>query len=319
MGRLIEGEWVTSAVNPKTKDGRFRRPPTTLRDWVSADGSTAFPAAKGRYHLYVSYACPWAHRTLIFRKLKGLEDVIGVSVVDPLMLDEGWAFNDEWPDHLEGRAFLREVYTDADPKFTGRVTVPVLWDKETGTIVNNESADIIRMLDKAFDAFTDVRSDHYPEALRPAIDQVNARVYDTVNNGVYKAGFARSQEAYDEAVGELFDTLDWLEGRLSERDWLAGEVITEADWRLFTTLLRFDPVYHGHFKCNRRRLLDYPRLSLYARRLLDVPGVRDTVDMDHIVQHYHRSHESINPLRIVPIGPARDFTNADLEWLASRV
>lgn len=300
---MIDGVWRD--VWYTTEDGRFVRKATTFHDVVTADGSSGFPAARGRYHLYVSLACPWAHRTLIFRKLKRLEDVVGVSVVEPLMREHGWTFSDARPDHVNGAAHLWEVYKRARPDYTGRVTVPVLWDLETGAIVNNESSEIIRMFNSAFERFTDAHEDYYPESLRGDIDAVNARVYDTVNNGVYRAGFATTQAAYEEAVVALFGTLDWLEERLAEGPWLFGDTPTEADWRLFTTLVRFDPVYHGHFKCNLRRLDDYPRLSAYARRLARVPGVAETIDFDDIKRHYYGSHDSINPTGIVPLGPTR--------------
>ena len=318
MGELRNGEWVKAGFET-SKSGDFERKPTTFRNWITADGSpgpsgeAGFPAESGRYHLYVSYACPWAHRTLIFRKLKELEKHISVDVVHPFMGEEGWSFDTDFPgatgDRLLGKRFLREVYTEADPKATARVTVPVLWDKERRTIVSNESAEIIRMFNGAFDGITGSRSDFWPEPLRDEIEAVNARVYDTVNNGVYRAGFASRQAAYARAVGALFDSLDWLEERLSTRRFLLGDRLTEADWRLATTLFRFDPVYHGHFKCNRRKLIEYPSLWAYARDLYQTDGVAETVRFDHIVQHYYRSHESINPHRIVPIGP-------DLEWHA---
>lgn len=303
MGKMINGVWRD--VWYSTEDGRFVRKASSFHDVVTADGSSGFPAARGRYHLYVSLACPWAHRTLIFRKLKRLDDVVGVSVVEPLMREHGWTFGDARPDHVNGARHLWEIYKRARPDYTGRVTVPVLWDLETETIVNNESSEILRMFNGAFERFTDAHEDYYPEALRGEIDAVNARVYDTVNNGVYQAGFATTQAAYEEAVVALFDTLDWLEDRLAEGPWLLGDVQTEADWRLFTTLVRFDPVYHGHFKCNLRRLDDYPRLSAYARRLARVPGVAETIDLDDIKRHYYGSHDSINPTGIVPLGPTR--------------
>jgi glutathionyl-hydroquinone reductase len=315
MGQLIEGVWRDQAA-ASGGDGRFHRTETQFRNWVTADGSPGptgqggFKAERGRYHLYVSLACPWAHRTLIMRRLKRLEDAIDVSVVHWRMDRDGWAFR-EGPgatgDRLHGLDYLHQVYTRARPDYTGRVSVPVLWDKETGTIVSNESAEIIRMLNAAFDAVGADGPDFYPEALRPAIDALNARVYETVNDGVYKAGFARSQRAYEEAAKSLFATLDDLEELLAGQRYLAGDRITEADWRLFTTLVRFDPVYVGHFKCNLRRLADYPRLWAYARELYQVPGVAPTVDFYHIKHHYYGSHESVNPTRIVPIGPAIDW------------
>ena len=312
MGSLIEGVWRTDQVGGAGSKGRFDRQPMTFRRSVTADGSgDGFKAEPGRYHLYVSYACPWAHRTLIVRALKRLDDVVSVTAVDPLMGEEGWRFSDAngcGPDPVGGFDHLSEVYTKADPRFTGRVTVPVLWDREKATIVNNESAEIIRMFNSAFDAFGDAALDLYPEPMRQEIDRVNERVYETVNNGVYKAGFASTREAYEEAFDALFETFDALERRLARQRYLAGERVTEADWRLFTTLVRFDVVYHGHFKCNKRRLIDYANLWAYARELYQVPGVADTVDMDHIKRHYYWSHESINPTRIVPKGPEIDFT-----------
>jgi putative glutathione S-transferase len=269
-----------------------------------------FAAEAGRYHLYVSLACPWAHRTLIARKLKGLENMISVSVVNHYMGSEGWTFDaapSELSDPVNNARFLYEVYTKADPHYTGRVTVPVLWDKTQSTIVSNESSEIIRMFNSAFDGLGAKKGDYYPSALRTEIDEVNARVYDTLNNGVYKCGFATTQEAYADAFEALFDTMDWLEERLSTRRYLVGDVITEADWRLFTTLVRFDSVYVGHFKTNKRRLADYKHLWAYARELYQVPGVAETVDMHHIKQHYFVSHTSINPHGVVPIGPEIDF------------
>jgi putative glutathione S-transferase len=312
MGRLEHGTWVaTEAASP---DGAFHRPPTTLRSWVTSDGgpgpsgSGGYKAEAGRYHLYVALACPWAHRTLIFRKLKKLESLITVSVVEPLMLADGWTFSDALPDHLGHRKFLRDVYTAAVPDFTGRVTVPVLFDKKTSTIVNNESAEIIRMFNSAFDKVgADAALDFYPHALRHEIDALNAVVYDTVNNGVYKSGLARTQAAYDTAVTALFDMLDALDGRLAERRYLMGERLTEADWRLFTTLVRFDAVYFTHFKCNLRRIADYPNLAGYLRELYQMHGIAETVDFDAIRRHYFQSHRTINPFGIVPIGPALDL------------
>lgn len=303
MGKMVDGVWHD--VWYETKEGRFEREDTSFHGVITADGSSGWPAAAGRYHLYVSWACPWAHRTLIFRALKGLEGVIGVTAVEPLMLERGWSFSAARPDPLHGADHLYEVYRRSTPDYTGRVTVPVLWDKEKGCIVNNESSEIIRMLNSAFDAFTDARDDYYPEPLREEIDRVNARVYDTVNNGVYKAGFATGQAAYDEAVDALFASLDWLEERLTGADFLVGDRATEADWRLFTTLVRFDPVYHGHFKCNLRRIVDYPGLSAYVRRLAAFPGVAATIDLDDIKRHYYGSHPTVNPTGIVPRGPAR--------------
>jgi putative glutathione S-transferase len=270
-----------------------------------------FAAESGRYHLYVSYACPWAHRTLIFRQLKGLVPHIGVSVVHPDMLDQGWEFRTDFDgatgDPLFGAPAIHAIYSRADPTATGRATVPVLFDMRTETIVSNESSEIIRMFNSAFDGLTGNTDDYWPEDLREAIEPVNARIYDTLNNGVYKSGFASTQAAYDAAVVPLFETLDWLEARLADNRYLMGDRLTEADWRLFPTLVRFDAVYHGHFKCNRRRIVDYPNLWAYTRDLYQMPGVAETVRMDHITRHYHYSHESINPHRIVPIGPVLDF------------
>ena len=310
MGLLVDGEWQDRWYDTASTGGRFKRQQAAFRDWVRADGSSDFPPAAGRYHLYVSLAFPWAHRTLIFRRLKGLEGVIGLSVVDPLMLENGWTFSDRpgcIPDSVNGARHLHEVYTAARPDYTGRVTVPVLWDRERGTIVNNESSEIIRMFNREFDAFGDPSLDFYPEEHGEEIDAVNERVYENVNNGVYKCGFATTQEAYEEAFVRLFSTLDWLDARLRGRRYLVGDRITEADWRLFTTLLRFDPVYVGHFKCNLRRVADYPSLSGYLRDLYQVPGVAGTVNLDHIKQHYYRSHRTINPTGIVPAGPEMDL------------
>ncbi|MHA7875398.1 glutathione S-transferase family protein [Roseivivax sp.] len=317
MGKLVNGEWKDQWYDTSKTGGKFVRSETKFRNWITPDGSAGpsgeggFPAESGRYHLYVSYACPWAHRALVFRKLKGLEDHIGVSVVHPDMLSDGWTFESDYPgatgDQLYGLPFARDIYLKADPEISGRVTVPILWDKERETIVSNESAEIIRMFNSAFDGLTGNRDDYWPEELREAIEPVNARIYDTVNNGVYKSGFATSQEAYDAAVYPLFETLDWIEERLAENRYLMGDRVTEADWRLFTTLIRFDKVYHGHFKCNRNRIVDFPHLWGYLRELYQWPGVAETVNFDHIVRHYHYSHESVNPHRIVPMGPALDL------------
>ncbi|WBU54297.1 glutathione S-transferase family protein [Paracoccus sp. SCSIO 75233] len=317
MGQLIDGEWHDQWYDTKSTGGRFKRTTTAWRNWITADGSAGpsgeggFAAESGRYHLYVCLACPWAHRALIFRAIKGLTPHISVSVVHPDMLTEGWEFRSDYPgatgDDLFGAKYLRDIYLRADPKASGRVTVPVLWDKARDTIVSNESAEIIRMFNSAFNGLTGNEDDYYPEALRDRINEVNDRVYDTVNNGVYKAGFATSQEAYDEAVGPLFDSLDWLEGLLAENRYLTGDRLTEADWRLFTTALRFDPVYHTHFKCNRAWLREYPNLWGWTRELYQFPGVAETVNFDHIVRHYHYSHETINPHRIIPINPVIDW------------
>ncbi|WP_353860722.1 glutathione S-transferase family protein [Azospirillum formosense] len=305
MGLLIDGRWHDQWYDTKTSGGAFVRPETQFRNWVRADGSTPFRPEAGRYHLFVSLACPWAHRTLILRKLKGLEDAIGVTVVDPLMREEGWTFPE--PDPVTGSTRLHEVYTKADPTYSGRVTVPVLWDKKSGTIVSNESAEIVRMLNREFDAFGDASLDFYPADLAEEIDRLNAFVYDRVNNGVYKAGFATSQEKYEQAFDALFAALDELDTRLAERRYLLGNRQTEADWRLFTTLVRFDAVYVGHFKCNLRRIADYPNLSGYLRDLYQVPGVAETVDFHHIKRHYYASHTMINPTGVVPKGPALDL------------
>jgi putative glutathione S-transferase len=317
MGLLVDGEWRDQWYDTKATGGRFKRDISRFRNWVTADGragptgASGFEARPDRYHLYVSYACPWAHRTLIFRKLKGLEDMIPLSVVHWYMVENGWTFSDGdgvIPDPIHGADYMYQVYQAADASYTGRVTVPVLWDKEKQTIVSNESADIIRMFNSAFDEIGATEGDYYPEPLHEEIDEINARVYSTVNNGVYKAGFATSQEAYEEAVEPLFESLEWLDGRLSTQRYLLGDRITEADWRLFTTLLRFDPVYVGHFKCNRRRIVDFDNLWPYVRDLYQVPGVADTVHMDHIKSHYYGSHDTINPTRIVPVGPDIDYS-----------
>lgn len=317
MGLLVDGVWQERGYDTDKTGGRFVRSETAFRNWITPDGAPGpsgeggFPAARDRYHLYVSYACPWAHRTLIYRAIKGLEEIVGVSVVHPDMLSDGWTFSTDWPgatgDRLHGAPFLRDVYLRAKPDISGRVTVPVLWDTERETIVSNESAEIIRMFNSAFDGITGNTRDFCPAALRDEIDAVNARTYTALNNGVYRAGFATTQDAYDEAVAEVFDILDWMEDRLSRQRYLVGNRPTEADWRVLPTLLRFDQVYHGHFKCNRARVIDYPAVFAYARDLYQVPGVSGTVHMDHIRRHYHYSHESINPHRIVPVGPRIDW------------
>ena len=316
MGMLVDGVWKDVWYDTDKTGGKFKRESSQFRNWLTADGSPGpegkggFEAEKGRYHLYVALACPWAHRTLIFRKLKGLEDYIDVSIVDPLMLENGWEFKNRdggTADTVNSADFLWQVYTKADPNYTGRVTVPVVWDKKRETIVSNESAEIIRMFNSAFDHLTGNTEDFYPEDLREGIDEINAIVYDTVNNGVYKAGFATKQDAYSENVLKLFETLDMLENRLGENRYLMGDRLTEADWRLFTTLVRFDPVYVGHFKCNLKRIADYPNLSGYLRELYQVPGVKETVNIDHIKRHYYGSHKTINPTGIVPEGPILDL------------
>ena len=315
MGHFLDGVWHDDA--PRTDSGgAFQRPTTTFRNHVTADGSPGptggggFRAEPGRYHLYVSRACPWAHRTLIFRKLKRLEDVISISVVSPDLGKEGWTFDrvgGSTGDPVNGAANLADIYLMAEPRYSGRVTVPVLWDKQRRTIVSNESAEIIRMLNSAFDAYTSDRADYYPPALREEIDRINERVYATVNNGVYRCGFATTQQAYDDAFTALFATLDDLETRLERQRYLAGNTLTEADWRLFTTLVRFDAVYYVHFKCNKRRIVDYPNLSNYLRALYQIPGVAETVAIPEIKRHYYRSHRQINPSGIIPLGPDLDF------------
>jgi putative glutathione S-transferase len=328
MGMLVDGVWHDVWYDTTETKGHFKRAASQFRHRVTADGSAGptgtggFKAEPGRYHLYVSLACPWAHRTLIFRKLKKLEELISVSIVDPLMLENGWEFKGAdggTIDHLFGATKLWEVYLKADPHYSGRVTVPVLWDKHTGTIVNNESAEIIRMFNAAFDDLTGSKTDFYPPDLQTDIDALNELVYDTVNNGVYKAGFATTQEAYQENAYRLFETLDMLDQRLAAQRYLFGDRLTEADWRLFTTLIRFDAVYVGHFKCNIRRIADYANLSAYLRDLYQVAGVAETVNIAHIKNHYYRSHKTINPTGIVPIGPELDFDRPhERERLARR-
>ncbi|MCO6059184.1 glutathione S-transferase family protein [Pseudomonas sp. MOB-449] len=316
MGLLIDGNWHDKWYDT-AKDGRFQRESARRRNWITADGTSGpsgeggFPAEAGRYHLYVSLACPWAHRTLIFRKLKGLEALIDVSVVSWLMLEQGWTFDPQHGstgDRLDGLQYLHQRYTQDSPDYSGRVTVPLLWDKQTGRIVSNESSEIIRMLNSAFDHLTGNRLDFYPQALRSEIDALNERIYPAINNGVYRAGFATTQDAYEEAFHTLFDELDQLDALLGKRRYLTGELITEADWRLFTTLIRFDAVYYGHFKCNLRRLEDYPNLSGWLRELYQWPGVAETVSFTHIKHHYYASHRTINPTGVVPLGPAQDFS-----------
>ncbi len=321
MGLLIDGIWQDQWYDTASTGGEFRRTTTAFRNWITPDGAPGptgkggFRAEAGRYHLYVSQACPWAHRTMIFRALKGLAGLIDVSVVHPDMGGDGWTFGTDFAgttgDRQFGLPFLRDIYLRADPQITGRVTVPVLWDSATATIVSNESSEIIRMFNAAFDGITGNRLDFWPADLRADMEPVNARIYDTVNNGVYMAGFATTQRAYDAAIGPLFDTLDWLEARLTAQPWLMGDRVTEADWRLFTTLIRFDHVYHGHFKCNRRRIVDYPALWSHTRALYNWPGVAETVHFDHIRRHYHWSHDTINPHRILPVGPDLDLSPPD--------
>ncbi|MCD6250811.1 MAG: glutathione S-transferase family protein [Psychrobacter sp.] len=319
MGLLVDGQWQDKWYDTDASGGRFEREDAGFRNWVTTDGSAGptgkggFKAEANRYHLYVSLACPWAHRTTIYRKLKGLEDIISMSVVHPFMGDKGWTFAEGKgviADPIVHARYLYEVYTAAKSDYTGRVTVPILWDKKTNTIVSNESSEIIRMFNSAFDEVGATTSNFIPPELLAEIDDINTFVYSAVNNGVYKAGFATTQEAYEQPLTTLFDALDILEARLAKRRYLMGDTITEADWRLFTTLVRFDAVYVGHFKCNIRRIIDYPNLWGYLRDLYQVPGVAETVNMTHIKQHYYTSHANINPTRIIPVGPELDFTTA---------
>lgn len=317
MGQLVDGVWKDTWYDTKSSGGKFVRSNASFRNWITADGTAGpsgeagFKAQTGRYHLYVSYACPWAHRALVFRQLKGLTDHISISAVHPDMLGDGWTFQTDdhgaTGDTLYDLPFARDIYLRALPDMTGRVTVPILWDKERETIVSNESSEIIRMLNTAFNNITGNTDDYWPENLRDAIAPINDRIYDTLNNGVYKSGFATTQSAYNDAVHPLFDTLDWLENRLSENRYLMGDTITEADWRLWTTLIRFDPVYHLHFKCNIKRIVDYPNIWGFTRELYQWDGIAQTVNMDHIVRHYHYSHNSINPHRIIPANPSLDY------------
>ena len=318
MGLLVDGVWRDdSADATRFRDGRFNRPTTKFRNWVTPDGSPGpsgsggFAAEPGRYHLYVSLACPWAHRTMIYRRLKRLESAISMSVTSWHMAEQGWTFDTSegsTGDALNGAQKLQEIYLRAEPKYTGRVSVPVLWDKQRNTIVNNELSEIIRMLNSAFDAFTNERTDFYPAELRPAIDRVNELVYPNVNNGVYRSGFATTQGAYEEAFRNVFAALDEIEATLSRQRYVAAGRLTEADWRLFPTLIRFDAVYYSHFKCNLRRIADYPNLSNYVRDLYQVPGVADTVSIEHIKKHYYMSQRKVNPTGIVPLGPELDFS-----------
>lgn len=316
MGLLVDGQWQDKWYDTEASGGRFVREDAGFRNWVTADGSAGptgvggFKAEANRYHLYVSLACPWAHRTTIYRKLKGLEDMISLSVVHPFMGDKGWTFAEGAgviADPIVNASYLYEVYVAAKPNYTGRVTVPILWDKKTNTIVSNESSEIIRMLNSAFDEAGATDVNFLPKALLAEIDTINEFVYSAVNNGVYKAGFATTEAAYKEAVVTLFDALDTLEVRLANQRYLLGDTITEADWRLFTTLVRFDAVYVGHFKCNIRRIVDYPNLWGYLRDLYQVPGIAETVNIEHIKAHYYTSHANINPTRIIPVGPLLDF------------
>ncbi len=311
MGLLVEGKWQDTWYDTKSTKGKFVRGESKFKNWVTADGSSGFKAEPDRYHLYVSLACPWAHRTLILRKLKRLEDVISISIVDPLMAENGWEFSSypgSIPDMINGANYLHEIYTASAPEYTGRATVPVLWDKKKKTIVNNESAEIMLIFNSEFNEFADGSVDFYPPELRDEIDRINTLVYDNINNGVYKCGFATTQEAYDEALSNLFETLDQIEGMLGKRRYLVGDKITIADWRLFTTLLRFDSAYYNHFKCNLRRIEEYPNLSNYLRELYQYPGVAETVNFKHIKEHYFKSHRAINPTGIVPAGPELDLS-----------
>jgi len=314
MGLLVDGVWQDDVS--RTKDGHFIRPATRYRNWVTPDGSAGpsgeggYAAEAGRYHLYVSLSCPWAHRTVIFRKLKALENVISMSTVSPDMLKDGWTFNvseGSSGDTANGKSKLSEVYLLADPRYTGRVSVPVLWDKKRKTIVNNESSEIIRMLNSAFDAFTNVHTDYYPAPLRAQIDKFNDLIYPNINNGVYRAGFATSQAAYEQAFRNVFDALEEIEQTLSQQRYLVGNTLTEADWRLFCTLIRFDAVYYSHFKCNWRHIYEYPNLSNYLRDLYQVPGVAETVSIEQIKRHYYGSQRQVNPTGVVPVGPQLDF------------
>jgi putative glutathione S-transferase len=306
MGLLQNGQWVDKWYDTDNNGGEFKRQDSRFRSWLSVDGESGFKAEKERYHLYVSLACPWAHRTLIFRTLKQLEDYIDVTVVDPIMLENGWEMNDA----LYGFNYLYQLYLKADAQYEGRVTVPVLWDKKTETIVSNESSEIIRMFNTAFNHLTGNEDDYYPAPLRDEIDTLNERIYHTINNGVYRAGFATTQDAYADAFQQLFDALDWIEQRLSAQRFLAGQQLTEADWRLFTTLIRFDAVYFGHFKTNRQQIAQYPAISHYVRELYQIEGIAQTVNLDQIKTHYYASHLGINPTGIVPVGPQQDFNSA---------
>ena len=312
MGLIQNGKWVDQWYDTGSNGGQFQRQASRFRNWVTADGAAGasgdagFRAEAGRYHLYVSLACPWAHRTLIFRELKQLSGLVDVTVVDPVMLENGW----EMQDPLYKLDYLYQLYLKADPNYEGRVTVPVLWDKQRETIVSNESAEIIRMFNSAFDELTGNSDDYYPLVLQDQIDALNERVYPTINNGVYRAGFATSQQAYEQAFAELFEALDWVEDILEQQRYLAGDRLTEADWRLFTTLIRFDAVYYGHFKTNRQLLAQFPAISAYVRELYQLPGVADTVDFSHIKTHYYASHLNINPTGVIPLGPQQDFMAA---------
>lgn len=316
MGLIQNGQWVDQWYETKNNGGEFRRQDSRFRSWLTADGQAGpsgeagFKAEKGRYHLYVSLACPWAHRTLIFRQLKNLQEYIDVTVVDAVMLENGWEFSSPQQEPLYDFNYAYQLYLKADNQYEGRVTVPILWDKKTQTIVSNESSEIIRMFNSAFNHLTDNHDDYYPEELHKKIDAINDRVYDSINNGVYRAGFATTQAAYESAFHQLFDALDWVEGLLTNQRYLVGDTLTEADWRLFTTLIRFDAVYFGHFKTNKKMLANYPAISGYVRELYQVPGVAETVSFEHIKTHYYASHLTINPTGVIPLGPEQDFNLA---------
>ncbi len=316
MGLIQNGQWVDQWYDTKNNGGEYHRQDSRFRSWLTPNGEagpngeTGFKAEKGRYHLYVSLACPWAHRTLIFRELKNLQEYIDITVVDAVMLENGWEFSDSQPDPLYDFKFAYQLYLKADSQYEGRVTVPILWDKKTETIVSNESSEIIRMFNSAFNHLTGNTDNYYPAELHETIDAINDRVYNSINNGVYRAGFATTQGAYEEAFHQLFDALDWVEGLLTNQRYLAGSTLTEADWRLFTTLIRFDAVYFGHFKTNKKLLASYPAISGYVRELYQVPGVAETVSVEHIKTHYYVSHLTINPTGIIPLGPEQDFNLA---------
>lgn len=313
MGLIQNGKWVDQWYDTKSNGGEYRRQDSRFRNWLTPDGQpgpngeTGFKAEKGRYHLYVSLACPWAHRTLIFRELKNLQEYIDVTIVDAIMLENGWEFSKPQQEPLYDFKYAYQLYLKADSQYEGRVTVPILWDKQTKTIVSNESSEIIRMFNSAFNHLTGNTDDYYPEELHASIDAINDRVYDSINNGVYRAGFATTQEAYETAFYQLFDALDWVENLLSNQRYLVGQTLTEADWRLFTTLIRFDAVYFGHFKTNRQLLADYPAISGYVRELYQIDGIAETVNFEHIKTHYYASHLTINPTGIIPLGPKQDF------------
>ncbi|WP_025565442.1 glutathione S-transferase family protein [Psychromonas sp. SP041] len=319
MGLLVDGQWHNQWYDTKSSNGKFVRSEAQFRNWITADGQAGptgkagFKAEAGRYHLYVSLACPWAHRTLIFRELKGLQSMIDISVVNSLMAEQGWTFKPGpgvIKDTVNHVSLVYELYTLADPTYSGRVTVPILWDKQQQTIVSNESADIIRMFNSAFDGVGASEGDYYPEHAQDEINEVNDWIYRDINNGVYRAGFATTQAAYEGAVDAVFEALDKVELRLRTQRYLLGKQLTEADWRLFTTLIRFDAAYVGHFKCNKKRIADYPSLSNYVRDLYQHEGIASTVDIDYIKAHYYGSHETINPTRIIPVGPVVDFMQA---------